>query len=140
MNNVPMTSTTGNIEEKALCQEDPFVTMLGFKACMMGWRVVRLMTLGIDRSTRVGALTTKPSLYSSTARIVLSRLMEALGSQWSSENIIEDLTLGLHGWPNLNSHESHYIDWIIKSFSLRDTWPIGTWMVAVFKETGRGEA
>jgi hypothetical protein len=133
-------ASTGDTEERGQCQEDPFVTMLGFKACMMGWRVVRLMTLGIDRLTRVGALSTKPSLYSSTARIVLARLVEALGSQWSPEETMEDFTLGLHGWPNPNSHEAHYIDWIIKSFSLRDIWPIGTWMVAVFKETGRGEA
>ncbi|KAH6957897.1 fungal-specific transcription factor domain-containing protein [Ilyonectria sp. MPI-CAGE-AT-0026] len=106
------------------CQEDPFMTMLGFKACIMGWRVVRLMALSVDHKILTGELPIKESISTSLARVVLARLMDAVDSGGQS------FIIG-------NSSDSRYLHWAAKAFSLRDTWPTGSWMVAVFQETQR---
>ena len=109
--------------------------MLAFKACMMGWRVVRLMALGIDQTASMGNLL-KPSIYTVSAQIVLARIMDAVRSQEPSKQLTGDHSLNLQSFASSSSFERSYLDWTIGTFSTRDTWPSGSWMVALFRETG----
>ncbi|KPM41829.1 hypothetical protein AK830_g4739 [Neonectria ditissima] len=122
--NTPTTSSTTRDGTSFQCQEDPFMTMLGFKACIMGWRVVRLMALSVEHKLLTGELPIKASASTSLARVVLARLMDAIAS--GGQNFIDG-----------TSSDSRHLHWATKAFSLRDTWPTGSWMVAVFQETQR---
>ncbi|KAF7562890.1 hypothetical protein G7046_g1240 [Stylonectria norvegica] len=116
-------------------QEDPFITLLGFKASMIGWRVVRLMTLNTERAELFGELDRKPSIFTAFSQLALARLMEAIGSPLSGvEGQDEHQMLG---FDPTTSYDGRYLSWTTKTFSLRDTWPSGAWMVAVFQETQR---
>ncbi|KAH7140195.1 fungal-specific transcription factor domain-containing protein [Dactylonectria estremocensis] len=122
--NTPTTNSTIGDGISFRCQEDPFMTMLGFKACIMGWRVVRLMALGVDHKILTGELPINESISTSLARVVLARLMDAIDGGEQS------FLVG-------TSSDSRYLHWAAKAFSLRDTWPTGSWMVAGFQETQR---
>ncbi|KAK7417853.1 hypothetical protein QQX98_004328 [Neonectria punicea] len=122
--NTPTITSTSRDGASFQCQEDPFMTMLGFKACIMGWRVVRLMALSVEHKLLTGELPVKASTSTSLARVVLARLMDAIAS--GGESFIDGI-----------SSDSRYLHWATKAFSLRDTWPTGSWMVAVFQETQR---
>ena len=117
------------------CQEDCFITILGFKACIMGWRVVRLMTLSIDHTVRVGSFPVKPSIFASPAQIVLARLMEVTCSEMPSTEC--EVARPGQSPKAKNSYDSRYLEWTSKTFALRNTWPGGAWMVAVFEESRR---
>ncbi|KAI1389946.1 fungal-specific transcription factor domain-containing protein [Hypoxylon trugodes] len=125
------------------CIEDPFVTMLGFKACMMGWRVIRLMALGLEQPLIPGTdimQLRQPNIHSISAQVVLAKVTEALslgtssfpqgndkGQIWST---FQDLGLGL----GLSTTEAKYLEWTERTFAMRDVWPLGEWIVAVFNE------
>lgn len=136
MNTPPIGSAAGSGEWSKQCIEDPFITLLGFKACMMGWRVVRLMTLGIGRTPPTGLSQGKPSIYAMSTQIVLARIMEAIGSgrENSGVNLMKQV---LDGKDRVaaEDYEMQYLDWTDRTFSLRNLWPLGGWMVAVFQET-----
>lgn len=62
------------------CHEDPFMTMLGFKSCIMGWRVVRLMALSIEHVVLTEDLPIRSTISTSMAQVILARLMDAINS------------------------------------------------------------
>lgn len=101
----------------------------------MGWRVVRLLALSHDGTPRVGALPVKPSMFTSSAQIMLARLMGSISSQPTDINA--DLTLGgaKNAGLGCSRYDRHYLEWATRLFSLRDTWPSAAWMVALFQET-----
>ena len=135
MKSPPTVPATRDSQEGKQCLEDPFISLLGFKTCMIGWRVVRLMVLSADRAFRTGALPTKPSIYTSSAQIVLARLAEVMGSQLGVDEGFDPL-LWMQGLASASSYEKQYLDWATAAFSERDTWPVGSWMVAVWREVG----
>lgn len=128
------------------CIEDPFVTMLGFKACMMGWRVVRLMVLGLEQPLIPGSdilQMSRPNLYSMSSQVVLTRVMEALsmsGNGGSPQSFdkwpFQDVYHGQVG--TISAAEAKYLEWTERTFALRDVWPPGEWVVAVFNEPREG--
>ena len=131
------TATTGSIP----CIEDPFVTLIGYKACMMGWRVVRLMALGLEQPLMSGSEVlqiARPSIYSASAQAVLSKFMEALSGGGSSPHGVENGQFRDIYHPQLgtiSSAETKYLEWMERTFALRDAWPPGEWIVAVLNES-----
>ncbi|KAI1455419.1 fungal-specific transcription factor domain-containing protein [Annulohypoxylon moriforme] len=121
------------------CIEDPFVTMLGFKACMMGWRVIRLMVLGLEQPLIHGSEILRPNIYAVSAQVVLAKVMEALsmGSGGSplgfEKGPLNDVYRDELG--TISATEAKYLEWMERTFAMRDVWPLGEWVVAVFTET-----
>lgn len=120
------------------CIEDPFVTMLGFKACMMGWRVVRLMVLGLEQPLILGSEILHlrmPSIYSVSAQVVLAKVMEALslGGGCSPPGTAQGHAHDELG--TISATEAKYLEWMQRTFATREIWPLGDWVVAVFNET-----
>lgn len=120
--------------EYATCAiiEDPFMTMVGFKACLMGWRLVRLMSLTVAQSNvnipgaRVPstyAVTAPefPSTYAVTAQVLLGGILAAINSDDNPVNISE-------------TPEARYLTWIEANFASQRFWPLGKWIVAVFND------
>ncbi|KAI1206326.1 fungal-specific transcription factor domain-containing protein [Annulohypoxylon truncatum] len=121
------------------CIEDPFVTMLGFKACMMGWRVIRLMVLGLEQPLIHGSEILRPNIYSVSAQVVLAKVMEALSTgcggspQGFEKGPFNDVYRDELG--TISATEAKYLEWMERTFAMRDVWPLGEWVVAVFNET-----
>lgn len=110
------------------CHEDPFMTLLSYKACIMGWRVVRLMALGIEHiNTRasVGEVPVTASISISLASVVLSRLMKAI-----NPDDTDTVAAPVSG----TTSDTRYLCWAASAFELRNTWPSGSWMVTGFQE------
>ncbi|KAI1637002.1 fungal-specific transcription factor domain-containing protein [Biscogniauxia mediterranea] len=131
---------TGTVSEEP-CIEDPFATVLGFKACMMGWRVVRLMALGYEQqiSTRSEVFQlSRPNLCSLSSQVILARVMEALGPETGDQAQFQHVNQGHLGI--VSSAEARFLEWTERTFALRDIWPPGEWVVAVFNENREGAA
>jgi hypothetical protein len=135
----PPVGTISEATGTAPCIEDPFTTMIGFKACMMGWRVVRLMALGLEQNSGSDVLQmARPSIYSLSAQIVLARIMESIdpeGGNGPSHNDSQFKTAGSARLGVSSNTETRYLEWIERTFATRDLWPPGKWVVAVFNET-----
>lgn len=136
----PESSDTRTIARSSVCMEDPFITMLGFKACMMGWRVVRLMTLGIQQDETTGLLGRgAPSIYSLSAKLILERIMQAMskgGGHGVANDFGEQMMGSNTGYLGITSGiEVRYLEWMENTFASRDLWPPSEWIVAVFNET-----
>ncbi|KAK1482906.1 hypothetical protein CABS01_02642 [Colletotrichum abscissum] len=108
--------------------EDPFITMIGYKACLLGWRIVRLMAVSLQTSTASSNIQTQ-SIYSMSARVVLTGILAAISpesanqrGQWNPTAAVDDA-------------ESRYLAWMEATFVARDVWPPSKWIVAVFNES-----
>ncbi|KAF4781915.1 C6 zinc finger protein [Colletotrichum scovillei] len=108
--------------------EDPFITMIGYKACLLGWRIVRLMAVSLQTSSVSFNIQTQ-SIYSMSARVVLTGILAAISlepanqrGQWDSTAAVDDA-------------ESRYLAWMEATFLARDVWPPSKWIVAVFNES-----
>lgn len=106
--------------------EDPFITMIGYKACLLGWRIVRLMAVSLQTSSASFNIQTQ-SIYSMSARVVLTGILAAISpenqrGQWDSTAAVNDA-------------ESRYLAWMEATFLARDVWPPSKWIVAVFNES-----
>ncbi|KAI3558083.1 hypothetical protein CABS03_00159 [Colletotrichum abscissum] len=101
--------------------EDPFITMIGYKACLLGWRIVRLMAVSLQTSTASSNIQTQ-SIYSMSARVVLTGILAAIRGQWNPTAAVDDA-------------ESRYLAWMEATFVARDVWPPSKWIVAVFNES-----
>lgn len=121
------------------CTEDPFTTLLCFKACIMGWRVLRLMALTLERSAAYEALQlNNPSIYSWSARVVLSRIFSPINPDIQHALLRSQP----HGeLPRLEaaSCEDQYLKWMEQTFTLRGLRPITRWILAVISETRQEE-
>ncbi|KAI0896213.1 fungal-specific transcription factor domain-containing protein [Annulohypoxylon nitens] len=138
----PMMRDSIGVTNSTPCIEDPFVTMLGFKACMMGWRVIRLMVLGLEQPLMHGSEILRPNIYAVSAQVVLAKVMDALSSgcagspQGFEKEPFTDVYRDELG--TISATEAKYLEWMERTFAMRDVWPLGEWVVAVFNET-RGE-
>lgn len=101
----------------------------------MGWRVLRLMALTLERSAAYEALRlNKPSIYSWSARVVLSRILNHIVPD--SQDLL--VSLQRNGeLPQLEaaSCEDRYLEWIEQAFALRSLRPMSRWILAVISET-----
>ncbi len=131
------------------CIEDPFVTMLGFKACMMGWRVVRLMALGLEQPLIPGsdmARMAGPNICSISAQVVLTKVLGALSKGDGSGGGGSLLGFEKGQYPDvyhsqlgsISAVEAKYLEWTERTFAVRDIWQPGEWIVAVFNEPREG--
>ncbi|KAH9230300.1 hypothetical protein K456DRAFT_1843206 [Colletotrichum gloeosporioides 23] len=109
--------------EYATCAiiEDPFMTMVGFKACLMGWRLVRLMSLTVAQSNVNIPGARVPSIYAVTAQVLLGGILAAINSDDNPVNISE-------------TPEARYLTWVEANFASQRFWPLGKWIVAVFND------
>lgn len=136
----PEISATLGVASNPVCMEDPFTTMLGFKACMMGWRVVRLMTLGLQQEETADLLgRSVPSIYSLSAKLILERIMQAM-SREGGDGVVKDFAEQMMGSNTghlgiTSGIEVRYLEWMESTFASRDLWPPGEWIVDVFNET-----
>ncbi|KAF4820089.1 hypothetical protein CGCSCA5_v004192 [Colletotrichum siamense] len=101
--------------------EDPFMTMVGFKACLMGWRLVRLMSLTVAQSNVNIPGARVPSIYAVTAQVLLGGILAAINSDDNLVNISE-------------TPEARYLTWVEANFASQRFWPLGKWIVAVFND------
>ncbi len=123
-------SPLGPIQDANLrCLEDPFISMIGFKASMVGWRLVRLMLLNVKRDEETG----KRSFYTVPTKSVLSRIMAATRSQ--TNNGRDDASAFCESSWSDSTYEAKYLEWADRTFGERNIWPIGGWIAAVLKES-----
>lgn len=111
-----------------MCLEDPFITMLGFKACMMGWRVVRLMILNTSKEMK----TYGTSYHPTPTQDILSTIIDAINSPHGGST---DASVSLRDGTMRSSCEIQYLEWADRIFCTRNTWPVGGWMTAVLRES-----
>ncbi|KAI0111063.1 fungal-specific transcription factor domain-containing protein [Nemania sp. FL0031] len=108
--------------------EDPFITMVSFKACLMGWRIVRLMSLQLDPKSILDTAT--PSLYIVSAQVILARVLTAM----NPESPLHPDVNRTHAEIFINA-ESRYLEQTEALFTRKNLWPLGISIVAVFGET-----
>lgn len=108
--------------------DDPFITMIGYKSCLLGWRIVRLMAVSLQTSSAPFNVQAQ-SIYSMSARVVLTGILAAISpesafqrGQWDPTAAVDDA-------------ESRYLAWMEATFTARDVWPPSKWIVAVFNES-----
>ncbi|KAK6203968.1 hypothetical protein LQW54_008541 [Pestalotiopsis sp. IQ-011] len=135
----PESSVTLGVASSPVCMEDPFTTMLVFKACMMGWRVVRLMALGLQQDETTDLLRRGvPSIYSLSAKLILERITQAMsrnGRGSAANDFGEQMVGSSTGHLGITSGiEVRYLEWMENTFASRDLWPPGEWIVAAFNE------
>ncbi|KAL2415826.1 hypothetical protein ABEF91_000195 [Exophiala dermatitidis] len=123
INNPPLTTWQGTGGRSF---EDPFISILSYKACMVGWRLVRLMSLSERREQETG----RQTFYAAPIKSVMGRITKAAGLQQSQPS--DRMSKQNTAEPN---YEFMYLEWAERSFSSRNVWPIGSWMSAVLKES-----
>ncbi|KAK1676039.1 fungal-specific transcription factor domain-containing protein [Colletotrichum godetiae] len=119
-----------NSGRSAMIIEDPFITMIGYKACLLGWRIVRLMAVSLQTSSASFGIQAS-SIYAMSARVILTGILAAI-----RPDIIYGDQRGL--WEQaatVDDAESRYLAWMEATFSARDIWPPSKWIVAVFHES-----
>ncbi|KAF4123091.1 early growth response protein 1 (egr-1) [Geosmithia morbida] len=124
--------------------EDPFTTVIAFKSCLMGWRIVRLITIGIQDSLRGQRSTILPSVYTAFGRSMMYDILTALDPE--NDGRLEDVTgderlseSSPRSSEMLKDSERHYLERIEDALTRRNHWPLATWIAAVFTETFHGE-
>ncbi|PYH93104.1 hypothetical protein BO71DRAFT_484904 [Aspergillus ellipticus CBS 707.79] len=133
--------------------EHPFTTFLGYKTCLIGWRVVRLMVCKASREcSQRGAgagQTFSPRSGNgslpyrhSPAEYVLRRVgAHVLGC--GSDGVdgsagSEEVGKGGEREGDRVSYEGferEYLGWARRAFVARRTWPVGKWQAAIVEES-----
>ncbi|RFU32365.1 hypothetical protein B7463_g3964, partial [Scytalidium lignicola] len=132
MNTPPISSSSSQ------CLEDPFITILGFKTFMIGWRVVRLMMLNISHcENRETRRKHHAGLYEAPTQSVLFSIMRSIEREREEGYGLDEMMD--EGNENKKSYELQYLEWADKAFGQRRVWPIGGWMATVLEE-GLGAA
>lgn len=113
--------------------EDPFITILGFKSCLMGWRTVRLLALGLQE--RSGS---HSNIYKLSARVLMQNILTSIGMKDERDrhqDRQERLAPGTAtGFSVLNGYEAQYLSCVEAILAKRNMWPVATWIEAVFAE------
>ncbi|KAL4961193.1 C2H2-type zinc finger protein [Aspergillus stella-maris] len=128
---------SGNADRDAGA-EDPFTTMLGFKACLIGWRTVRLLALTLGCQENVGS---SGSVYALSAKVLMHKILESAslgghGGQYRRGSVGSgDTPHSISSFAILNDSESQYLERVERVLSGRNTWPAAAWIGAVFTET-----
>ncbi|KAL1616932.1 hypothetical protein SLS54_008137 [Diplodia seriata] len=98
----------GEEHEQDQGDENPFLTLLAFKICLVGWRIVRL-TMGKEGEGPAG--------------FVLGSVMEAIGK--GEEGGGAEAEVG-------------YLRWVREALMRRSVWPVGRWEAAIVDEALTG--
>ncbi|KAK6207025.1 early growth response protein 1 (egr-1) [Colletotrichum tabaci] len=125
--------------------ENPFITLLGFKICLVGWRLVRLTMPAAQRSSDAlhgpGGMGIGMAINtngrSNPSRFVLDAIMACVDSVGDDdvENAAAALAM-LDGGPvDLARSEVRFLEWIVANFNKRTTWPVGKWVATVMEES-----
>lgn len=122
--------------------ENPFITLLGFKICLVGWRLVRLTMPAAQRAV-LGAHNSGMSIGTSSngrsnpSRFVLDAIMSCVGTgaDDDAENAAAALVMLDERPVDLARSEVRFLEWIVANFTKRTTWPVGSWVAAVMQES-----
>ncbi|KAL4948438.1 fungal-specific transcription factor domain-containing protein [Aspergillus filifer] len=129
---------TGKVDDQGAGAEDPFTTMLSFKACLIGWRTVRLLALALESQDNSSS---SSSVYALSARVLMHKILESAslggyGAQYRrGSRGSEDTPHSISSFALLNGYESWYLERVERVLSGRNVWPVATWIGAVFTET-----
>lgn len=104
--------------------ESPFITLLGFKICLVGWRLVRL-TMGQAGDT------TNHGVRSNPCKFVLDAIMACVDT--SGDDMMLDNAIAPPR--DIARAEVQFLEWIVESFKKRSSWPAGEWISAVMEES-----
>lgn len=119
--------------------EDPFTTIIAFKSCLMGWRMVRLIAIGLQESSERQA-SSLSSVNAAFGRSVMYDILSAmdtvgkaqLGEGFFADHMRETTSNRLE---MLKDSEARYLERVEAAITRRDTWPAAAWIGAVFTET-----
>ncbi|RDW82832.1 hypothetical protein BP6252_03944 [Coleophoma cylindrospora] len=127
MDKPPTCSTEGS--QRRTCLEDPFITILNFKTCMIGWRLIRLMMLNMDQG---GISSQSSSASEAPTRSVLLNIYAAImrDGNLTGDRMVTDSNFMASG-----RDELWYLEWAHRTFRERSVWPVGDWIGAVLKES-----
>ncbi|KZF19600.1 hypothetical protein L228DRAFT_36905 [Xylona heveae TC161] len=115
-------------------REDPFTTILCYKICLVGWRLVRLtmseahlQSLDADPDS----LARKPSMF------VLNAIMSCLHSVHSNWLLDADelSSVSHRRLEPIVGCEIEFLEWFLATFLVRETWPVGAWVQLVMQES-----
>ncbi|EKG09641.1 Zinc finger C2H2-type protein, partial [Macrophomina phaseolina MS6] len=118
----------------AVERENPFLTLLVFKICLVGWRIVRLATADAgERDAQDG----------STVGRGVARLAKCTPSRFVLQSIMavingEDGAVSGDSWANGEAvvmlAELEYLKWVQEQLLRRSIWPVGRWEAAIMEE------
>ncbi|KAE9582191.1 hypothetical protein CGMCC3_g1836 [Colletotrichum fructicola] len=119
--------------------ENPFITLLGFKICLVGWRLVRLTMPAAQRSNDNSGgmmLGNSNNGRSNPSRFVLDAIMACVGTGGDDDAENAAAALAMLDRPvDLARSEVRFLEWIVANFTKRTTWPVGSWVAAVMHES-----
>lgn len=98
--------------------ENPFQTLLAFKICLVGWRIVRL-TMAEAAAAQGGKEEGGRLAKYNPSRFVLRSIMAAI-SREGGETVLEA--------------EVEYLGWVQGQLLRRSVWPVGKWEAAIVEE------
>lgn len=128
--------TTANIQ--GLDAEDPFITMVAFKTSLMGWRLVRLVSLSVQEGYSGPECTSMPSIYTAFARSMMYGILTAMEFENGHGNTFPTSAASPRCAELLKDSEAQYLSRIEAAICSRDVWPVAKWIKAVFTETKHG--
>lgn len=106
--------------------ESPFITLLGFKICLVGWRLVRLTMGEAHESNKRGART-------NPCKFVLDAIMACVDDQ--GDPLMLDTGFSNPPPDRTMRSEIVFLAWVIEVFKKRTSWPVGKWVAAVMEES-----
>ncbi|KAL4908784.1 fungal-specific transcription factor domain-containing protein [Aspergillus multicolor] len=123
--------------------EDPFITMVAFKAILIGWRAVRLMALGLQGNTNSSP--SRSSIYTLSAKVLMRKILGSIEVNSEEKNNNHRHRRGSGGsqqsissFTILNDSEALYLERVEAALARRNVWPAAVWIGAVFTETRGG--
>ncbi|KAL3418515.1 elongation factor 1-gamma [Phlyctema vagabunda] len=104
--------------------ENAFITLLGFKICLVGWRLVRLTMVEAADAVKRG-------VRSDPCKFVLDAIMSCTDA--NTDALLLDQTDLMMPRETARS-EVAFLEWIVETFNKRSSWPVGKWITAVMEE------
>ncbi|GKT82237.1 early growth response protein 1 Egr-1 [Colletotrichum tofieldiae] len=126
--------------------ENPFITLLGFKICLVGWRLVRLTMPAAQQSSAntlngpgdmVMGIFSNSNGRSNPSRFVLDAIMACVINVGDDDvdNAAASLAMLDDRPVEVARSEVRFLEWIVANFNKRTTWPVGKWVAAVMEES-----
>lgn len=114
--------------------ENPFQTLLAFKICLVGWRIVRLTMAEAgttpSQERRGSGEELKRFAKYNPSRFVLQSIMAAI----NKEDVGDPGYGGAGGGAAVLESEVEYLRWVQEQLLRRSVWPIGKWEAAIVEE------
>ena len=112
--------------------EDPFTTMIAFKSCLMGWRMVRLIAISLEEGSEREVASSLSCMYMAFGRTVMRDILMAM------EPEVGDVFFDGSTTELLNDSEARYVERVEAAIARRKVWPAALWIGAVFSEAQQG--